>query len=95
MINLTPFTIAWAMLGVVVAALALMRRSVSGQEDDTLHLGGAGAALTTQQTMIAKKLEMIDKWGKILTIALAVTGLILAILYGMQVWDESSRVGLK
>ena len=45
--------------------------------------------------MIAKKLEMIDKWGKILTIALAVTGLILAILYGMQVWDESSRVGLK
>ena len=48
MINLTPFTIAWAMLGVVVAALALMRRSVSGHEDDTLHLGGAGAALTSQ-----------------------------------------------
>ena len=34
-------------------------------------------------SMIAKKLEMIDKWGKILTIALAVTGLILAFLIGL------------
>lgn len=95
MINLLPFAIAWALLGVAVAALALMRRSVSEKEDDSIHLGGAGAAITNEQMAIAKKLEQIDKWGKLLTIVLVVTGLILAVLYGMQVWDETSRVGLK
>jgi hypothetical protein len=95
MTNLMPFAIAWALLGVVVAALALMRRSVSGKEDDSIHLGGGGAAITSEQLAVAKKLEQIDKWGKMLTIVLVVTGLILAILYGMQVWEETSRVGLK
>jgi hypothetical protein len=93
--NLTPFAIAWVLLGVVVAALALMRRSVSGKEDDSVHLGGGGAAIASEQLAVAKKLEQIDKWGKLLTTILAVSGVILAILYGMQVWDETSRVGLK
>jgi hypothetical protein len=95
MMNLLPFAIAWAVLGVVVAALALMRRSVSGKEDDSIHLGGAGAAIAGEQLAVAKKLEQIDKWGKLLTVALVITGVILAVLYGMQVWEESSRVGLK
>ncbi|QOY89627.1 hypothetical protein [Paludibaculum fermentans] len=91
--NLLPFAIVWAVLGVIVLSLALMRRSVSANEDDSIHLGAASGAIDQQMTT-AKKLEAIDKWGKLLTVVLAVTGLVLAILYGMQVWDATSKAGL-
>ena len=91
--SLMPFFIVWAILGVVVVILALMRRNASEHEDDSIHLSGGEAA--AEQATIAKKLAWIDKWGKLLTIVLVVTGLILAILYGIQVWEETSRVGLK
>ncbi|MGC4052324.1 MAG: hypothetical protein QM757_23570 [Paludibaculum sp.] len=87
--NLLPFAIAWAVLGVIVLSLALMRRSVSANEDDSLHLGATGAI--DQQVTISKKLENIDKWGKTLTVVLAVSGLALVILYGMQVWKPPRR----
>ncbi|WP_321474740.1 hypothetical protein [uncultured Paludibaculum sp.] len=93
MSNLLPFAIAWAVLAVIVLSLALMRRSVSSQEDDSIHLGASAIAID-QQVSTAKKLEAIDKWGKILTVVLAVSGIALAILYGMQVWDATSKAGL-
>lgn len=91
--NLLPFAIAWAVLGVIVLSLALMRRSVTANEDDSIHLGATTGAID-QQVTTAKKLEAIDKWGKILTVVLAVSGLALVILYGMQVWEATSKAGL-
>ncbi|MBN9658509.1 MAG: hypothetical protein J0H49_10050 [Acidobacteria bacterium] len=91
--NLLPFAIAWAVLGVIVLSLALMRRSVTANEDDSIHLGATTGAID-QQVNTAKRLESIDKWGKILTVVLAVSGLALIILYGMQVWDATSKAGL-
>ncbi|MGJ5819664.1 hypothetical protein [Paludibaculum fermentans] len=91
--NLMPFAIAWAVLGVIVLSLALMRRSVTANEDDSIHLGATTGAID-QQVTTAKKLEAIDKWGKILTVVLGVSGLALVILYGMQVWEASSKAGL-
>ena len=93
MTNLLPYAIAWAVLAVIVLGLAITRRTVASQEDDSIHLTDGGAAVG-QQVAMAKKLEGIDKWGKILTIILVVTGLALAIVYGMQLWDETSKVGL-
>jgi anaerobic C4-dicarboxylate transporter len=91
--NLLPFAIAWAVLGVIVLSLALMRRSVTANEDDSIHLGATTGAID-QQVTTAKKLEAIDKWGKMLTVVLAVSGLALVILYGMQVWEATSKAGL-
>jgi len=93
MTNLLPFAIAWGVLAVIVLSLALMRRNISSHEDDTIHLSASGAAID-QQVSMAKKLESIDRWGKILTVVLAVSGIALAILYGMQLWDATSRAGL-
>ena len=90
--NLIPYAIAWAVLAVVVLALSLMRRQISAHEDDSLHLSG-GTAVVSEQVSVAKKLESIDKWGKALTIVLAVTGLALAVAYGMSVWEATSKVG--
>jgi len=92
--SLMPYFIIWSVLAVVVIVLALMRRNVSEHEDDSIHLAG-GEAAANEQAMIAKKLTAIDKWGNLLTIILVATGLVLAVLYGLQVWDETSRVGLK
>lgn len=94
MSNLLPYAIAWAVLAVVVAALAIARKSISSHEDDSVHLGGDSAAAIPEQLAVAKKLTVIDKWGKILTVVLAITGLILAVLYGLQMWEATSKVGL-
>lgn len=94
MTNLLPYAIAWAVLGLIVLALAVARKNVSAHEDDSIHLGGDAAVAATDQVATAKKLDAIDKWGKILTVVLTVTGLILAVMYGLQVWEQSSRVGL-
>ena len=90
MTNLTPYAIAWAVLGAIVAALALMRRSVSSHEDDSIHLS-AGSTAVSEQLTTARKLEGIDKWGKILTIVLVVTGVILVAMYSLAVWESTSR----
>ena len=53
-------------------------RSVASNEDDSLHvLHGA----LTQQTTVAQKLDVIDKWGKILTVITVVFGLLIAAAY--------------
>jgi cytochrome b subunit of formate dehydrogenase len=93
MSNLLPYAIAWAVLAVIVMILAIVRKTISSHEDDSIHLSG-GAAAVNEQVSVAKKLENIDRWGKILTVLLAITGVVLAVLYGMQLWDASSRVGL-
>lgn len=93
MTNLLPYAIAWAVLAVIVLILAIARKQVSANEDDSIHLSG-GEASVSEQVTIAKKLSAIDRWGKILTVVLAVSGLALAILYGMQMWDATSKVGL-
>lgn len=94
MSNLLPYAIAWAVLAVIVAALAIARKMVSSHEDDSVHLGGDSSVAMTEQMTVAKKLEAIDRWGKILTVVLAVTGVVLAVLYGLQMWEATSKVGL-
>jgi len=89
------FFILWLILGAVVAALAFMRKSIASKEDDTLHLGGGEAAMVSDQVTIAKKLETVDRWGKLLTIVLIVSGLILACFYGVHLWNETSSIGIK
>jgi cytochrome b subunit of formate dehydrogenase len=95
MTNLVPYFIAWAVLAVIVIALALMRRTLAMQEDDSLHLTAGEAVLVNKQVSLAKKLDAIDKWGKILTVLLAVSGIALGSVWAMQLWEETSKAGLK
>lgn len=93
MSNLTPYAIAWGLLALIVIILAFWRRHVASQEDDTLHVTGPDTVISQQMT-VARKLELIDRWGKALTVVLAITGLILAVFYGMYIWEATSRAGL-
>jgi hypothetical protein len=87
--NLFPIVVSWAILASMVAGLALYRKIVANKEDDFLHVD---ARLENQQRAVAKKLEVIDKWGKLLTIVAGVFTLILlaALLYNG--WHSSATL---
>ena len=65
-LDLRPFMVLWGVLAVAVLVLLALRKSVAKNEDDSLHLSVGN--VSQQQTAIAQKLDMIDKWGKILTV---------------------------
>jgi hypothetical protein len=76
--NFLPLLVVWISLALAVLALFIWRQTVSRGEDDSLHvMHGA----LTQQTTVANKLDVIDKWGKILTLITVVLGLLLAALF--------------
>jgi len=79
--NFIPLIAVWGVLALVVLGLYLWRRNVAKDEDDGLHVLHGVLA---QQTAVAEKLDMIDKWGKILTALAAISGLLLAAAYLYQ-----------
>jgi len=91
-INFTPLTIVWGVLALVVVAMALYRRSISVKEEETLHLSDPSES--AHQVVIAHKLEHVDKWGKALTVAVVVYGVLLAIAYTYQTWVQATNLGL-
>lgn len=90
--NFIPFLVAWGALTLVVIFLAVYRKSLSGKEDDTLHLNNMGTGAVAAQESLAAKLAMIDKWGKLLTIVSVVAGIALAGWYIYYVWTDAGRM---
>ena len=90
-ISFVPFTVVWALLAIVVLGLIVYRKLVSSKEEETLHLGDAAEA--SHQAVIARKLDWIDKWGKLLTVVALVYGLLLASAYTYHVWLTMSSSG--
>ena len=84
--GLFALAILWGILVLFVVGLALYRKFVSRQEDDYIHLDSGVAA---KQALVDRKLSSIDRWGKSLTVAALIFGLIIGGLYLYQIW----RVG--
>jgi hypothetical protein len=87
--NIVPLVVSWAILASIVVGLAFYRKIVARKEDDFLHVD---AGLENQQRAMAKKLEAIDKWGKLFTIIAGIFTLILlaALLYNG--WTSSATL---
>lgn len=83
-INLMPYAIFWGVLAIVVVFLIIYRKQIASHEDDSIHLEGS---VPTQQVALAHRLAAIDKWGKTLTIVVAVYGVALAAIYLYQIWN--------
>ena len=90
-INFTPWAVLWSVLAIVVLVMAGYRKVISDKEDETLHLSNPSAS--AQQVTVAHKLEVIDKWGKLLTIIAAAFGLLLGLAYTYQTWVQAGRLG--
>jgi uncharacterized membrane protein len=88
--NLFPLLVVWVVLALSVLALFVWRQAVARGEDDSLHvMHGA----LTQQTSMAQKLDVIDKWGKIMTVITVVLGLLIAAAYVYGQFSGRSSVG--
>ena len=67
-LNLYPFAVLWAILALAVLTLLLIRKKIAAGEDDTLHVMDGDAGMVPRQKKIAHELELIDRWGKSLTV---------------------------
>ena len=76
--NFLPLAIVWIVLALVVLALFLWRQAIARNEDDSLHVMHG---TLTSQTSLSQKLDVIDKWGKILTVITVLMGLLIAAAY--------------
>jgi hypothetical protein len=90
-ISLLPFLYPWIALALAVIGLLVWRKAVASHEDDNLHVLDGGGA---NQTVVAHKLDQIDKWGKILTVIAVVYGVILGAAYVYQAWIQTSQSGV-
>ena len=89
--QLLPFAIVWAVLAIGVLAMIVWRKTIAAHEDDSLHVLSAVAA--QQQTGVAHKLDVIDKWGKILTLATVLFGLVVGAAYVYDSFVNASNLG--
>ena len=93
--NLITLAIGWAVIALAVLTLFIWRKAVARNEDDNLHvLDGAAAQQTAVQASVAQKLDLIDKWGKIVTLVAVVYGVILGGLFVYQSWVQHSKLGV-
>jgi hypothetical protein len=89
-LNLFPFLMAWSVLAAVVLAMIVARKVISRHEEPALHL--TSNALVSSQANLAHKLDLIDKWGKALTVIALVSGLLLATIYVWQIWVRGATL---
>ena len=82
--QLAPYFVFWAVLAIIVLALALVRYLVSFREDDNIHLSEGERGLISKQIAIFGQLRAIDKWGKSLTVLTVALGLMLSAIYLYQ-----------
>jgi uncharacterized membrane protein len=92
--SFVPFVILWIVMAVAVLALLAWRKAVSLKEDDNLHvLDGASVEKAAEQVSVAKKLDLIDKWGKIATVVAVVYGIVLGTVAVWQTWVQNTKIG--
>jgi hypothetical protein len=81
--------VIWVVFAATVGSLALYRKFISRAEVDVLHLRDSESRMVSQQVAFAHRLDAIDQWGKILTIAVVVYGVLITIGFGITAWLTS------
>ena len=88
--NWTLYLAIWGFLALSVPCLALYRKWIATEEDDSIRVSGDGSVIEKQK-FISHKLEAIDRWGKVLTVAAFVLGLVLVAVYIYVSWQTSLK----
>ncbi len=92
--NLMLHIIIWAVLALVIVILALYRKKMDSKADDMIHVLDAEVAVNATQTEVSKRIEVIDRWGKILTAVAAVYLFAIVGLYLYFSFTQESTVRL-
>ena len=85
-----PYIATWAVLATVVVILAVYRRRLDLKVDDTLHVLDSEASSIPAQEEVSKKLIVIDRWGKILTVVAVLYMLGIAAVYIYSSFNDTS-----
>jgi hypothetical protein len=82
--DLKPFmvpAIVLLVMAAVVAALAIYRFMIARHQEFHLHTNAGEAQMVGHQVDVAKKLEAVDRWGKLMTTLTFVYFVVLAIVF--------------
>ncbi|HET7214555.1 MAG TPA: hypothetical protein VFL79_13265 [Terriglobia bacterium] len=90
--NLTFYLATWIPLAVFVGVLAIYRNMMASHEDETLHVLDGDAPQVAAQVKLSHRLEVIERWGKILTAIVVVYGLVIGALYLQYVWQQGAKL---
>lgn len=90
--NLTLYVVTWASLAVVVAVLAIYRNMMASHEDETIHVLDGDTPQIAAQVKLSHKLEVVERWGKILTAIVVIYGLGIASMYLYYVWQQGGKL---
>jgi len=88
-------TMVWVILASAVIVLALYRKFAARGEDDMLHVRDAETAIVRKQSNLARTLNSIDRWGKLLTITVVLYGVVLLARFFYIGWEQSQQLNLK
>ena len=83
----------WSVFLVAYVILLTHRKQMERSEDETLHVL-ADSRLVSMQEAIAHKLEVLDRWSKILLAVVIVYGLAIAGYYLYSVWQSNLNATL-
>lgn len=83
--------LSWGALGVIVLFLAAYRSQLSRKEDDQIHINDGDAGVVVQQAQVSHRIDVVERWGKTLTVVLVLYGLALGGYYLYTVWQTSSN----
>ena len=90
--NWTVYLSILGVMAAVIIVLIIYRKNIADAEDDSLHVQEAETGALAHQAVIAKKLEVVDRWGKLVTVLAILYGLFLAGLYVYNLWNESATI---
>ena len=89
--NLIGYAIGWAILTLCVIGLALYRKYFSSREGGAPEMFGSDAFIH-HEADVAHRLDVIDRWGKALTVVSFVSGIALAAVFLYNAWVTSTRL---
>jgi hypothetical protein len=81
--------ILWAVLTVVVIMLAVFRKIAARNEDAFVHLADSEVSNIPPQAAVARRLDLIDFWGKSLTVVDAAFLVVLLGIVCYNAWQIS------
>jgi len=84
--------IGWVAVTAGVIALAIYRKVLAREECDVLHLRESEMPLVPRQEEFAHRLETVDHWGKVLTVASVAYGFVLGAVFLYQIWTQGITV---
>ena len=82
-----PLVMVWVVFAGIVLVLLINRFLLTVHEDTSIHTHAADQSLSERQAGIAHRLELIDYWGRLLTIVTLLYGLGIAGAYLFLAWQ--------